>query len=109
MTCRVASVILLAGIGICRASVLDDALKYSTKNTERLDGDLLRLAAIPSISSLPEHANDIVAASEWLVGKLKASGLEVKLPVYKPLNLHSHALSCSTDVISHEQAVMGPL
>ena len=99
--------ILLAAIGICRASVVDDALKYSTKYTERLDGDLLRLAAIPSISSLPEHANDIVAASEWLISKLKATGLEVKLPVCKPPNLNSHALSCSKDVISHEQAVMG--
>ena len=27
--------------------------------------DLLALAAIPSISSLPEHAEDVEAAAEW--------------------------------------------
>ena len=60
-----------------RAHVVKEALEYSENHVEAIDADLLKLAAIPSISSLPEHAKDIVAASEWLVEKLKASGLQV--------------------------------
>ncbi|CAL5219932.1 g1864 [Coccomyxa viridis] len=76
------SVLLLSStlIALSRASTVDDATKYSKENVKDIDADLLKLAAIPSISSLPEHARDIVAASEWLIEKLKAAGLEnVKL------------------------------
>ncbi len=74
------SVLLLSStlIALSRASTVDDATKYSKENVKDIDADLLKLAAIPSISSLPEHARDIVAASEWLIEKLKAAGLEAK-------------------------------
>ncbi len=68
-------------IAVSDASDADDALSYSNKHVKDIDDDLLKLAAIPSISSLPEHAKDIVAASEWLMDKLKASGLEVTFTV----------------------------
>ncbi|CAK0764903.1 hypothetical protein CVIRNUC_003205 [Coccomyxa viridis] len=60
---------------LCNSNV-NEALTYSDKNVNRIDEDLLQLAAIPSISSLPEHAKDIIAASQWLIDHLKSSGLE---------------------------------
>ena len=70
-------VVSLTLLGLSRADTVKNALIYSKENIKDIDADLLKLAAIPSISSLPEHARDIVAASEWLIEKLKAAGLEV--------------------------------
>ncbi len=70
-------VVGLTLIALSSANNVEEAITYSKDNVENIDADLLKLAAIPSISSLPEHARDIVAASEWLIEKLKAAGLEV--------------------------------
>ena len=77
MGLRIALYLALACLALARADVVTDALGYSDNNVANVDADLLKLAAIPSISSLPEHAKDIVAASKWLVEKLKSAGLEV--------------------------------
>lgn len=77
MKFRTVLYLTLTLIVLSRADVVNEALKYSHIHVKDIDTDLLKLAAIPSISSLPEHAKDIVAASEWLVEKMKASGLEV--------------------------------
>ena len=78
MGLAIALVQALTLVALSRAVSVQEALNYSDKTVDNSDADLLKLAAIPSISSLPEHAKDIVAASEWLIEKLKASGLEVR-------------------------------
>jgi len=82
MTFHVTWLLVFLLIAVSNASDADDALSYCNKHVNDIDDDLLKLAAIPSISSLPEHAKDIVAASEWLMDKLKASGLEVRYSQY---------------------------
>ena len=84
MNLRVALLPLLSLTGVLCISNVHEALNYSDKNIDRIDEDLLQLAAIPSISSLPEHAKDIIAASTWLIDILKSSGLEV-CPTYNPV------------------------
>jgi len=41
------------------------ALRYRTANLEAFHSDLLDLAKHPSISALPQHTPDILAAAEW--------------------------------------------
>ena len=76
MNLQVALLLLLSLTSVLCNSNVNEALKYSEKNVHRIDDDLLKLAAIPSISSLPEHAKDIITASQWLIDTLKSSGLE---------------------------------
>lgn len=98
MTLRVSTTLLLSLICACHADMIDDALKYSGENAEHIDDDLLKLASIPSISSLPEHAKDIIAASEWLLQKLKGTGLEVQaVPTVSIPGSHYTALNGSQD------------
>ena len=88
-------VLALTLIALSRAVSVKEALNYSDNNVKDLDADLLQLAAIPSISSLPEHAKDIVAASEWLIEKLKASGLEVKSITSLPVATTDYSRECT--------------
>ena len=62
---------------VAAASSLDAALAYSSKHAGTADDDLIALASYPSISSLPEHAEDARAAAQWLEKKLKRIGLQV--------------------------------
>ncbi len=55
----------------------DPVAKFASQNTKKYDDDLIQLAKIASISSLPEHNADILKAAEWLVPRLKAAELEV--------------------------------
>ncbi|CAL8467971.1 g7509 [Coccomyxa elongata] len=58
----------------------DPLLKLASDNSHKYDNDLLELAKIASISSLPEHSTDIEEAAKWLVKRLRDAGLEdVKL------------------------------
>ncbi|HSB54309.1 MAG TPA: hypothetical protein VLD58_08125, partial [Gemmatimonadales bacterium] len=41
---------------------------------DRILGELIEFAAIPSISTDPAHAADCAAAAEWVAGKLRAAG-----------------------------------
>ena len=72
-----ASAALLLGCSAATAGSLDEALAYSSKHSAAADDDLLALASYPSISSLPEHADDARAAAQWLQKKLKRIGLQV--------------------------------
>ncbi|GBF98443.1 hypothetical protein Rsub_11088 [Raphidocelis subcapitata] len=51
------------------------AARYRGSALPAFRKDLLALAAIPSVSSLPQHADDVLAAADWLVSKLRAAGL----------------------------------
>ena len=48
-----------------------------SKGDKKYNQELLDLAAIPSISSLPEHAADVEKAAKWLIKKLNSAGFEV--------------------------------
>ncbi|GAB4821211.1 hypothetical protein N2152v2_008257 [Parachlorella kessleri] len=68
---------LLAGL---RASSADSeqqaALEYLESHRQRFDQDLIELTAIPSVSALPSHAQDVLRAAEWLKARLQLAGLE---------------------------------
>jgi len=55
---------------------MDQALDFVRKNHERYLEELTALLAIPSISSDPEHKNDMMTCSEHAVGLLEAAGIE---------------------------------
>lgn len=55
---------------------MTDWKAYLTDNTSRYLDELIDFLRIPSISSLPEHAADVMRAAEWVAERMKAAGLE---------------------------------
>ena len=49
---------------------------YITQNHDRFFEEYCDLVRIPSVSSLPEHADDVRQAGEWVAQRLTAAGLE---------------------------------
>jgi len=49
---------------------------YLEENKGRFLEELIEFLRIPSISSLPEHTDDVMRAAEWVASRLKAVGLE---------------------------------
>ncbi len=52
------------------------AIEYARQNRERFLKELMEWVAIPSISTSPEHKQDIQRAAEWVAGQLQAMGME---------------------------------
>jgi len=52
------------------------AVDYARQNHPRFLDELKALLRIPSISTLPEHDGDVLAAATWLADELKRIGLE---------------------------------
>jgi acetylornithine deacetylase/succinyl-diaminopimelate desuccinylase-like protein len=50
--------------------------EFVQKNQERLLEELKALLRIPSVSTLPEHKNDVQRAAEFVAEKLRSAGLE---------------------------------
>lgn len=50
--------------------------QYLQDNRSRFLDDYLDLLRIPSISALPEHAEDVRRAAQWVARRLEAAGLE---------------------------------
>lgn len=74
------SVLVLYSVGtLSQSDPLTAVLDYASEHVKEYDQDLLQLVAIPSISSLPEHAEDIESAAKWLVSRLNSAVLEVGL------------------------------
>jgi len=48
---------------------------YLDEHRERFLAELQEFLRIPSISSLPEHAEDVRSAGEWVAARLRAAGL----------------------------------
>lgn len=44
----------------------------------RYEQDLAALVAFPSVSALPEHGPDLLAAAAWLAERLRAAGLQAR-------------------------------
>lgn len=65
-----------------------------TEQFQRQVNDLFEFLRFPSVSTASEHAGDVRACGEWLVGKLSGMGLSVDLhetakhPVVVARNLH---------------------
>jgi acetylornithine deacetylase/succinyl-diaminopimelate desuccinylase-like protein len=53
------------------------AFKYLEEHRDRLKQDLLDLAAIPSVSAIPEYSDSCLEAAQWLAKRMSAAGLEV--------------------------------
>jgi acetylornithine deacetylase/succinyl-diaminopimelate desuccinylase-like protein len=52
------------------------AIDYARKNNPRFLEELKTLIRIPSVSTLPEHKQDVQAAAQWLAEELKRIGME---------------------------------
>lgn len=52
------------------------AVDYAHQNSSRFLDELKSLLRIPSVSTLPEHKADVLAAATWLGEELKRIGLE---------------------------------
>ncbi len=58
------------------SSAAASARRYAAEHRDRFRGELLELLRIPSISTLPEHRQDVRRAAEFVAGHLKRAGLE---------------------------------
>ncbi len=52
------------------------AIDYARKNSPRFLDELKTLLRIPSVSTLPEHKQDVQAAADWLAKELTRIGME---------------------------------
>jgi hypothetical protein len=57
-------------------ATLSAVLAYVHTDNETYVKDLFDFAAIPSISALPDHASDVLAAAGWLKQRMVTAGLE---------------------------------
>jgi acetylornithine deacetylase/succinyl-diaminopimelate desuccinylase-like protein len=58
---------------------LEQVLAHLKVNHDRILGELIEFAAIPSVSTDPAHAADMKAAAKWVADKLAAAGpIEVR-------------------------------
>jgi acetylornithine deacetylase/succinyl-diaminopimelate desuccinylase-like protein len=55
---------------------VSDWQTYLEANRDRFLDDLKSYLRIPSISSLPEHADDVAAAAKWVAERMRAIGVE---------------------------------
>ncbi|HVH30819.1 MAG TPA: dipeptidase [bacterium] len=55
------------------------ALDYARQHRARFVDELKTLLRIPSISTLPDHRNDILQAADWLLAHLRELGLTAEL------------------------------
>jgi acetylornithine deacetylase/succinyl-diaminopimelate desuccinylase-like protein len=55
--------------------MLEEALSYANANRDRLLAELRELLTIPSVSTDPEHVEDMQRAAQWLSARLQAIGM----------------------------------
>jgi acetylornithine deacetylase/succinyl-diaminopimelate desuccinylase-like protein len=54
----------------------ESAIQYARDNEKNSLNELIELLSIPSISTLPNHASDVLKAADWLSTKLDDIGME---------------------------------
>jgi acetylornithine deacetylase/succinyl-diaminopimelate desuccinylase-like protein len=52
------------------------AVEYAHRNRQKFLDNLKHLVAIPSISTSPDHIDEMVNAAQWIAGQLEALGME---------------------------------
>jgi acetylornithine deacetylase/succinyl-diaminopimelate desuccinylase-like protein len=55
---------------------MNNVIDFINTNRDRFLGELKQYLAIPSVSSLPEHRDDMRRAAEWTAGQLRDIGLQ---------------------------------
>lgn len=55
------------------------ALSYAQQHQDRFVDELKTLLRIPSVSTLPQHRDDVRRAAEWLLAHLREMGMAVEL------------------------------
>src|SRR5262249_15510401 len=55
---------------------MDNVIDFINVNRDRYLDELKALLAIPSISALPEHANDVKQCAQWCADEMRRVGLE---------------------------------
>src|SRR5689334_468145 len=58
------------------AKAMSSWQSYLDENQSRFLDELLDFLRIPSVSALPERANDVARAAEWVAGRLRSAGAE---------------------------------
>lgn len=54
---------------------MPDPAEYLVQNAGRFTDELLDFLKIPSISALPDHADDVARAAEWVANRLRQAGV----------------------------------
>jgi acetylornithine deacetylase/succinyl-diaminopimelate desuccinylase-like protein len=52
------------------------AIEYAAQHQDRFLDDLIEFVRIPSISTLPEHKEDMQRAAQWIAGRLESLGFK---------------------------------
>ena len=55
---------------------MSNPLEFARENQDRYLKELMDFLRIPSVSTQPEHKNDVASAAAWLATKMTAAGLE---------------------------------
>jgi acetylornithine deacetylase/succinyl-diaminopimelate desuccinylase-like protein len=63
---------------------LDKALAAARAGRQAAEADLFEELRIPSVSTLPEHSQDVRHNCEWLAGRFQALGFEVSVTEVEP-------------------------
>lgn len=58
---------------------MDAALAYAREHRARFVSELIDLVRIPSVSTAPEHAGDVVRAAQWLADHLESLGFSARI------------------------------
>jgi acetylornithine deacetylase/succinyl-diaminopimelate desuccinylase-like protein len=58
---------------------IEPAISFARTNRERFIHDLMEFIRIPSVSTQPQRAPDILRAADWLVNRLKKLGFQTRL------------------------------
>jgi acetylornithine deacetylase/succinyl-diaminopimelate desuccinylase-like protein len=61
---------------LTKESIMSKWESYLEENQARFKEELLDFLRIPSISALPENAQDVERAAEWVANRLKSAGVE---------------------------------
>ena len=59
--------------------MLEQAIDRARSTRPEAEAELFELLAIPSVSTLPQHRDDVERACQWVVGRLEALGMEVEV------------------------------
>ena len=59
--------------------MLEEALQHARQGRGDAEAALFELLAIPSVSALPDHANDVERACQWVAARLERLGLRVEI------------------------------